>query len=553
MPMDEASNTLQRHSVLTGVKIIVVLAALSILIMPQLRYEALHTAFYDLGQYTTNYMLATQANFAGIMLRSHAHLLMPLFIPIFKLVPRPETLLAIQSLILVAVIWFYARLWTILGARGFAGDRAGWSGALLVVLSLSIWSSALFDYHFEHLLALLYVMFFWCLERPSRGQAIKLFMLGFAIALVKENYALTSVGLGLLLVLSRRHVFVGWALIVACSAYFIIVTMLIIPAFSDGQGSGELWRKAFSYLGRTPLDMIMTLLTNPYRLIEANVLTARKVIYFEALLCPFLLVIVLRPQMLIPALPAMAITFLSLEPNHFYLVNQYSVAITMPVLVACAYVLAGYSDWPERFARIRAMLNPKITVWIFGFAVFWSALFLWLFSPAPLSRLFFKNEAWSFHYSAYQPTARDQMIGALIEQYIPQNPDLVVVMQNNLHHGRLSLRYNALAFPQGILQPAPMLKEAVEQHKRVTGQMPMSGMIWADYVVIDTKRPAYVDDRLFVEDGSDQSRADQFRWLIVRDRLHTEFDQLVNVDGFEIWKRRLTPKAMRLYRDTPPD
>ena len=521
------------------VQILVVVACLLICTMPQLRYAALHTAFYDLGQYATNYVLATESSFAGIVLRGHAHLLMAVFVPLFKLLPYVETLLALQSLILLSGIWIYARLWAQLGAGAGA---SGWSGALVLVLSLSLWSSALFDYHFEHVLVPLYVLFFWRLETSGRWQNTGLIVLALAIAMTKESYALTSVGLGLYLLLSHRKRAVGCVIMALSLGYFLVVTMQVIPAFSDGLDSGQLWQRAFSYLGRTPLEMLTTMLTQPSRLIEAHVLTPAKLIYAAALLVPFVPALWRVPLMLVPALPSLAIAMLSLEPNHSYLVNQYSVAVTMPVVMALLYAMAGRRDWTVSFPDITGKMAGNERKLMLGLAVSGSLVCLLLFSPAPLSRLFWKHEAWSYHVTAYLPTLRDRQIRSLIDSHIPADPDYAVSMQNTVHSGRLSLRYHALGFPQGVFEPARMLPAAAKRHQAVTGRLAPEGMIWVDYVVLDQKRPAYVDDRP-VGMGSGKSESDEALLQSLYARLPQDFQKIAYFDGFEIWQRQTKAKS----------
>lgn len=521
------------------IKAVVVVACVLICIMPQLRYAALHSAFYDLGQYTTNYMLATDWNFAGILLRGHAHLIMAVFVPLFKLLPHVETLLALQSLILISGIWLYSRLWSQLGA-GTA--YSGWTGSLVLVLSLSIWSSALFDYHFEHVLVPLYVLFFWRLETSGRWQNIGLIVLALAIAMTKESYALTSVGLGLYLLLSHRKGLVGCVIMALSLCYFLVVTMQVIPAFSDGLDSGQLWQRAFSYLGRTPLEMVTHVLTQPSRLIEANALTPAKLIYAGALLAPFLIALWRVPLMLVPALPSLAIAILSLEPNHSYLVNQYSVSVTMPVVMAFLYAMAGRRDWSAPIWHPTGTLLGDERKLILGFAVSGSLVCLLLFSPAPLSRLFWKQEAWSYHFSAYLPTQRDREIQTLIERHITADPDYAVSMQNTVHSDRLSLRYHALGFPQGVFEPARMLPAAAKRHQAVTGRLAPEGMIWVDYVVLDQKRPAYMDDRP-VNMGIGKNENDEVILKTLYARLPQDFQQIADYDGFQIWQRQTKAKS----------
>ncbi len=511
--------------------------------MPLLRYFALHTAYFDLGQYTTNYVMAVLDGHLEIIFRSHAHPVMLAVAPFFYAVPAVETLLVLQSLMLVAGIVLYGRLWQVLG------DGTGVVGSALMAVSITVWSNDLFDYHFEHFLFVLYPLFFLRLEAKGRYCSVELIAIALAICCVKENYALTALGLGLYVAIARPQQRITGALImVAAGAYFIAATMWIIPMFSEGRQSGDLWREAFSYLGNTPVEIAASVAQRPWVIVTETLSSTRKIIFLLAIVGPFAVTLWRAPLLLIPALPNLAIVLLSQSANHSYLANQYTAAVALPVLVAMAYAMAGRgfaADVAPASAggagSARLVREPFLALAFGG-----SVAVLLLFGLAPGSRLFLSPSAWSFNAAAYLPTARDAMVRKAIADHVPADRSIVVASQNVLHTGRLSLRTHSLPFPQSVFTPLSVLKSAAlathgsgaapaagaPPRRANAAEAAARGQVYADYVVLDLKRPWYIADRL-AEPGTAQG--DEFMTLV--GQLGQEFTLAFESDRLQIWRR----------------
>ncbi len=502
--------------------------------MPQLRFGALHSSYYDLGQYTTNYVMAALDGHWDIMFRSHAHPVMLLKAPFLQLLPRVETLLLLQSALLLIGVTLFGRLWTTVTG----GDV--WAGAGLIMLSISLWSIALFDYHFECFLFPLYVLFFLRLEADGRRVQLELALIAAAICLVKENYALTALGLGVSLIAMRRHIVLGAGIVVGAALYFLLATMYIMPAFSDGRQAGDLWADAFAYLGRTPLEIVTNAVLRPWLLLESGLLSPRKLVFLAAMLVPFAVALWRAPLLLIPALPHVAIMLLSRSDNHSYLANQYTVPIALPLLVATAHAIGS-------LRRGQPASSPGVAQGFLALACIGSLAVTLTFGLAPMSRLFLTPSIWSFNAGAYIRTKRDQIVEQLINQHVPADRGVAVAMQNTLHVGRLSLRTHAVAFPDGVFEPVRVLRSAaIATHgpaAAATGRnaatrhvdaiaAAMTGAVHVDYVVLDNQRPRYINDRPAPPGSEAASRFD----ALVR-RLPEQFMLTGTYDGVEIWRR----------------
>lgn len=428
-----------------------------------------------------------------------------------------------------------------LAGRIFAVTGAGSpiEGALLYLLSISVWFSALFDFHFEHLI--FPIFFLGVLASRRRGIVAHLTALtcGVFLCMVKEPYALMASGFGFYLILNRRWYFTGLLLIAVSVVYFLTVTQVIIPYYSGGQLSGALWSRAYGYLGNSVSDMILTIFSDPMRPIEAA-MSSRKVLYVLALGGAFGFVFVRAPTAIVPALPILALSLLSLNPNHSYLGNQYSVGVMAPLFAASANAL-GMASTEFRLLMKRVALCCSLIILV-------------LFGPAPISRLFVQDATYSFGASAYLPTQRDGWVQRTIEQIVPADPRVVVSTQNSLVTRRLAVRFDLVAFPEGILSPFNSLESsksgvfesvlaALSDSKGEAGVVKRT----ADWVVIDRKRATYLKDQDCGWRYGVCADVDvQWRFNDLVANLDASFEKIFSMDGLEIYKRRVTTSGHTL-------
>lgn len=292
---------------------------------------------------------------------------------------------------------------------------------------------------------------------------------------------------------------------------------------------------AFGYLGTTPGQMLMTLITRPWVVLEAGNIP-RKALFVTALALPFVYVVRGPWAWLLPAAPPAGIVLLSRSEAHIYLGHQYTVAVAIVLMVAAAVTLPRMAE-PVRSRW--SMLSLAAT-----------AIVLVLFGPAPVSRLFFSPGAWAFNSGAYLPVARDSRIRALIDQHVPTTRRVVVAMQSSLHTGRLSDRTHAIAFPQGLDAPIVVMRKAAllthgsdtrtAPDGRSYAELAAKGLVMADYVVLDRRRPWMIADRFCAWSSTEICADPPLRalYLANSERLARHFERLAEYDGFEIWRRK---------------
>src|SRR5712692_7386276 len=182
-------------------------------------------------------------------------------LPAYALIPRPATLLVIQTLFLALGVWpiyLLARLKLEAGAM-----RLLW--ALVYFLFLPVAFINLFDFHELALVVLPLGFAIYFLEKGRPG----LFLLSLVSTfLVKEELPLVGVGFGAYILLTRRDWKLGLGVLAGSFAVFFAVVRVIIPAFGGGSYAYFASRFAMRYaeLGTTPQEIIATAITHPSRL-----------------------------------------------------------------------------------------------------------------------------------------------------------------------------------------------------------------------------------------------------------------------------------------------
>ncbi len=297
-----------------------------------------------------------------------------LLVPAYALVPRPETLLVIQTL-------------------------------FLYFLYLPVAFINLFDFH-ELALAVLPLGFaIYFLEKGRLGWFLVSLVSTF---LIKEELPLVGVGFGAYILLSRRDWRLGLGVLAGSLALFLAVVRVVIPAF--GGGSYEYFARRLNYryaeLGTTPQEIIKTVFAHPSRLAQI-LFQPQKLKFVVGIFGPVLGLTAFSGFAAVLVLPTLAILLLSNYGPQYAFTSHYSAPLI--ALVIGTSILG--------FARLRPSLRPFAAAGVLAS----SLVFSFLFGNLPYSR--------HFDPRMFEPEARYTAFVANLDR-IP--PEASVAAENHL-------------------------------------------------------------------------------------------------------------------------
>lgn len=483
--------------------------------MSCLKIKNIRANFFDLGQYTSFVSQIQNELFFEVLFSTHVQPFMAIFAALLPPGYIDYGLVLLQC--------------GGIGIGGYVFIRCcpldvRLPAALTYTFSLAPWFSALNDYHLEHLLFPLVIGFIGLLIQPMAHRWPALLGISIAVCLVKEPYALAASCLGGLAIL-RGHPRVGLVIVLISLATFFATTAYVIPAYTQGRELGELWSSSFGYLGKSPFEMLASAFAQPAAIAQ-HVLDWRKLLFIGVLVGPFIYVAWLAPAAMLPCLPAIAIMLVSANPDHAYLAHQYNVPVAATMMGAAAMALHRVNTSATR--------NQLL-----AFSAATSLVALVLFGPAPISRLFWSGHAHGYQWQAYVPTERSAEIRRLIALHIPRNRNIAVSVQNSIHVGIIAERPFVFPFPEGVTTPALVLPNI---SARLLGPTPsaLAGRVFADFVIVDLKRPLSNRDKVCRWSATSVCTDDQFneRFHHALSAAKLGFDVIASYDSFVIYKRR---------------
>ncbi|MGH2472489.1 MAG: DUF2079 domain-containing protein [Candidatus Limnocylindria bacterium] len=285
-----------------------------------------------------------------------------LIAPFYAVVPRPETLIAFQTMALALGAWPIYLL-----ARRYlqrSEERLVWVAAY--VLSAPLAWITFYDFH-EITLAVLplgLAMYFLATRRT-----IPLLLSLGASFLVKEELPLIAIGFGLALIAQRRWG-LGAFVTVASAAWFFVTLKLIIPSFADGAPYQYLGR--YASLGSDEFEIARTLVLDPLRVLRVLVSGewGSKIAFVLTLFAPALGLAVRSRSALIPAIIPLGYLLLSDYGGQHTHHNQYGAPL---IPLAFGASIVGFATLPDR-PQLRRRLTGAMLVSALAFSLVHGAL-----------------------------------------------------------------------------------------------------------------------------------------------------------------------------------
>ena len=304
-----------------------------------------------------------------------------LLLPFYFVVPKPQTLLILQTLALALgalPIYLLARDRL---APGFL--RVAWVMAYFLFLPLAFIN--LFDFH-ELAFAVLPLGF--ALYFLERGQPLWFLISLLAAFTVKEELPLVGLGFGLYILLQKRDPKLGLGVLAVSALAFVAIVRLIIPAFGNGTPYAYFTAR-YAQLGNSPQEIVRTVLTNPPKL-AATLFQVQKFKFLVGIFGPVLGLTILSGFGILLVVPTLATLLLSNYAPQFAFTSHYSAPLIALVLGTSIIGLA----------RLRPGLQGPLTAAVLVSSV----AFSFAVGDLPFSRHFdprmFQTEA---RYVAFAP------------------------------------------------------------------------------------------------------------------------------------------------------
>lgn len=478
-------------------KLIILLLACTFLLylsaLAVLRYTSLHTLVFDMGTYDRKIWRISTDPLSAIPLEVSLGHFQPILIfhaLIYKVAALP---IIIQVLQAVATISGIIPLY-LLAKKHLHKPMLVLLMVIIYLLYPPVGFNAALDFHPDHLCIPLWLWSFYFIEEDNYWKGIVFVGLG---AMAKEPLILGTAFFGLYLTLAKKRYLIGTAVFIIFILIFFVVVFSILPYTNQIH---PLEGGAFPFVDATlnessvKFDLLMD------TLLMWNV---RKFLFVYFLLAPLLFLPLLEWKRFLPAVPLIAIPFMSTVYLHSSVDSQYTAGIIAPVIVAFIFSLK----------RLEERFGPKYTQAFAVFALVMTLTFNTAHGPSPWSINFWR-EGWSeiWHKSAFTKVERDKILRKAIYR-IPADPAITVISQGNINHARLAHRYSHWAFPYR----------------------------WenADYIILDTKRPPMIGDQV-----DQETYHKELNRIKNNPKFKLEFEQ----DGVLLFRRDVTQTFKNLTR-----
>ncbi len=324
------------------------------------KHNAFQSTAFDLGNVdqavwnTRHGRPLAMTNIEGLTNRLGTHV-EPILLPISLLYfvwSDPRALLLLQTIVIALGAWplyllaHYALRFTPYVSR-FTPNVLPLTFAAAYLLFPALQSANLFDFHAVSLAPTLFLWAFYCLERERWGWYTLLAVLTMSC---KEEMPLLVAMLGLYALAVRRRWRVGLATIAGAVAWFLGAVGWVMPRFDTQEVSP--FASRYAYLGDNPLEMAVTLATRP-GVVLGQLRSAGAVAYLRDLLAPLAFLSLLAPQVVLLAVPTLAVNLLSTD-SFMHQLEGFHYGVTLAPIVLLSAV-CGAAWLTHRLGRVRSL------------------------------------------------------------------------------------------------------------------------------------------------------------------------------------------------------
>jgi uncharacterized membrane protein len=351
----------------------------------------------------------------------HANFILLIFVPVYKILPDPKILLAIQTLVIS--LGAYPIFW--IGRKVFKNSQSlPLLFPFLYLINPIVHDIALYDFHLIALaMPVLMFAFYFLYTKQWRY----FYLSSIILLLFKEDVPLIIFMFGLYIFFYQRNRLAGAIVSFTSLTYFIILIKVIMPAFSMGQDL-TLLPERYAHVGGDIFKIMYSFIARPWDIV-LYVFTPEKMGYVIALLIPVLFLPLFSPQIFLLSAPSIFINLLSVNVIQ-YLPFQYYYSAPIQSFIFLASVITLGKIYMSKNKTLQTYKKHLVAA-LFIVSIVFSVVF----SPAPYSLMSSKRE--------FEVTDHARNISEL-KTIVPNGGYLVI--QNNLG-AHFSQREKISAFP----------------------------------------------------------------------------------------------------------
>ena len=396
------------------------------------QHQAFMTHGFDLGNVDQavwntlhgRFLRMTNEEGTESRLGTHFDPIIALLAPLYLIHSGPETLLVVQTIALALGAW--PIFW--LAKKRLENAWAAAAFALVYLAFPALEGANLSEFHAVTLGSgfLAWAFYFLHLDQPY------LFGLFTVLAMsCKEEIPLIVAMMGLYAFFVLRKQKLGLVTLGSGILWFIIAVKVVIPSFNEAGRSIHLAH--YSYLGDSVEKVLITVMTRP-ELVFNNFKDELKVAYLLKLCFPVGYLSLLAPQVLLIAIPAIVINFLSTHYTMYALDMFWGSVTIVPFVVLSA--VWGTALLVRVLHRLLKVKQGFVVAVFTIYALIFTAFYHQRLGYSPLSQ----NLSWP------QITTHHRL-GERLARSIPR--DAVVVAQDHLNP-HVSERETVYIFPDHI-------------------------------------------------------------------------------------------------------
>jgi uncharacterized membrane protein len=361
-----------------------------------LRHQRLYSGYFDLGIMNQAVYNTFKGRFLEITnpdgkenfkrMAVHNDVILAIFAPFYYLHPGPETLLVIQSL----TVALGALPLFLLAKKQLRSKILALSLSFAYLMYMPLQRSNIFDFH-SVTLASSFILFLVYFE--DKKQYFFAFIFLILTLATKEQVSLTMSFYAIYLLLNKakpQKKFAWWVLAIS-SLWFILSIWIIMPYFRQDQHFALSY---YSDFGDKPEKVLFGILLQPKKLFT-HLFQADSWLYLFYLLSPLLFIPLASLEVLVIALPEIAINFLSNNAHMRNISLHYTDVIIPFVFLAAIFGL-------KKILKFKPHLLEKKLAWGLLISTLISA---YCFGPLPGAKnqdlyplLFPRYEVKAFEY-----------------------------------------------------------------------------------------------------------------------------------------------------------